>query len=400
MTRVKPRPVFNEERTKRRIRLSTALILIQNSKILPFKLSSGFKCFYCECTFGDMELLQEHTNINHASPDGMMIRTAFSAIKKKYQLVNVNIVDLGCRLCDDPIQSFEDLKIHLSENHKKLLDPNNDGVVPFRIANRVSQCVVCGKRYTGFLALSKHMNEHYPNYICEDCGTGFLTLDRLKHHKLVHSIDSHPCKECGKEFKSELARNNHHKLVHLKQAIQQSKCPHCLETFRGYYGRQKHILTVHGVTVEQYQCEICSKKFFLKNLLNCHVKRVHMKGPKKDAPTEVQTCQTCSKTFSSTLALSLHVRRTHLMERHHKCSECDMKFFRTNQLQEHMVKHTGVRSFQCAVCLKSYGRKKTLIEHMRIHKNDRRFKCEHCGQAFVAKCTWKGHMRAKHGELV
>lgn len=86
-------------------------------------------------------------------------------------------------------------------------------------------------------------------------------------------------------------------------------------------------------------------------------------------------CKACDKVFPSESKLKIHLRRDHLMEREFKCNECDATFLAKNTLEQHMVKHTGVKKFRCQICDKAYALSKYLREHMRIHENDRRFRC-------------------------
>lgn len=326
-----------EDERLRKIRERSAIALIQYTTVLPFKTISGFRCFFCEETYGDIDVLANHTSVNHYTADEAQIKTAMSRYKRN-KFVKVNVVNVGCKLCDDVILNFDELKKHICFKHGVDIDQEHDGVVPFKIANGENECVVCGAKFPGCNGLSSHMNEHYPNHTCIECGLGFINVERLKSHSLVHTLECHQCEVCGKVYKSESAKHNHYRIIHKNEKV--SKCPHCVETFSNYYSRQKHILTVHKIKVNQYQCDICCHSFLMKNLLTSHVQAVHMK--------ETRTA----------------------VERRYKCSQCDMRFTRTSYLNDHMVKHTGTRNFQCKVCLKWYGRKKTLTAHRRTVHDD------------------------------
>lgn len=206
-----------------------------------------------------------------------------------------------------------------------------------------------------------HMNVHFRNYVCSQCGTGFVTKYRLKVHiKSMHVNGSFPCDVCTKIYTTQQKLKNHIDTVH--KMVKRFKCPKCSERFSEYFRRQKHLVEAHGVAPLQYKCNVCDKS------------------------------------FDRRYTLLRHMKRDHLEERDYHCDMCTYRCFTNNELRVHMVKHNGERIHECSVCKKSYARKKTLREHMRIHNNDRRFACAVCGQTFVQKCSLKGHIKTHHIE--
>lgn len=237
----------------------------------------------------------------------------------------------------------------------------SDRVIPFKVNDGSCECQICGCNFETFGAIERHMNGHYRNYVCKDCGSGFVTKYRLKvHSKSMHVDGSYPCEFCGKVFTTQQKYKNHVNAVH--KMIKRFKCVKCPQRFAEYFRRQRHMEQIHGVTPLKYKCNVCDRS------------------------------------FDRRYTLSRHLKRDHLEERDYQCEVCAYKAFSNNELKVHMVKHNGERIFECSVCKKSYARKKTLREHMRIHNNDRRFACAVCGQAFVQKCSLKGHLKTHHLE--
>ncbi|XP_053614847.1 zinc finger protein 480-like [Plodia interpunctella] len=347
--------------TEKMVNITNAATLIQCSNITPFrsKSRSGFPCFYCSSTFDTLDKIREHT-LDHKKDDVTKILNRYGA---ECMVVYADVTDLKCTICNNKVPNLNELKSHLIKVHnKKIYTDYTDRVIPFKLANdNVYQCQSCGFNFETFGAIERHMNTHYRNYVCHECGAGFITKYRLKvHGKSMHAAGNFPCEVCKKVFTSQQKHKNHVDAVH--KLLKRFKCTKCPERFNEYFRRQKHMVEVHGVAPVFYKCNVCDKS------------------------------------FERRYTLSRHLKRDHLEERDYQCELCSYKCFTSNELRVHMVKHNGERIYECSVCKKSYARKKTLKEHMRIHNNDRRFACAVCGQAFVQKCSLKGHLKTHHHE--
>lgn len=344
---------LNDEFKTRKKRAATILLY---SRICPFRwMKNLYLCFYCEQKFSDPAKLREHHSFDHDSQTPAQIRQAIAKLKK-YELIKADITDVGCKICNDYITDLSELKTHLLIKHKTVLDPkSNDGLLPFKVTKEEFQCAICCDKFAEFKTLNQHMNVHFQNFICEQCGTGFITPERLRTHAFSHESGS------LKIFRSTNAKNEHYATVHMQ--VKRHRCPHCPETFRNYFQRNKHITNVHGLKLKEFKCTMCPKVFTLSGKLGVHIRTVHLK-----------------------------VKR-------HACDVCEWKFYSKSELKEHMIRHGGERKFQCNICKKAYARKYTLREHMRIHDNDRRFVCTTCGRSFVQNCSLKHHAKIHHPAL-
>ncbi|XP_026743969.1 zinc finger protein 99-like isoform X4 [Trichoplusia ni] len=342
---------------------SNIRLILQCSNATPIRCRGGigYACSFCGDEYPEPANLKKHTIEQHDDK----AKLKFMAGKMMFSyLVKLDITNLTCKICDENFNLLEQLIDHLIGTHnKKYFNDIKNHIMAFKFDDDVLKCIYCPQNFHKFKNLQQHMNVHCRNYICEVCDAGFINKHILASHSEAHKIGTFKCDLCPKIFDTYRKKKSHEKSVHIHASLV-SKCGYCNEKFSSSRKKDDHLVKVHGVQMKALKCPACDK------------------------------------IFDNKTSLTVHTKRDHLMERRHDCTLCDMKFFQSNELKIHMVKHTGVREFKCEICFKKYGRKKTLKEHMRIHNDDRRFKCEICGQAFVQKCSWKGHMRNKHGELV
>lgn len=340
-------------------------VILQCTNATPIlrRGSLGYMCSYCTEEFPEPMDLKEHTLTTHSDDKDPAAGYMKAAPMSEY-CIKLDITNLNCTLCCADIDSLEDLMVHLKEKHNKTIHTDiNNHILPFKFNSDQLSCCLCSNPYERFKKLQEHMHNHYRNYICEVCDTGFVTQGCLSRHANIHVKGEFPCRSCSKVFDTYLKAKSHERCNHTRSA-KLNRCGYCYEGFRDYHLKEMHMSEVHGVDKKVYKCNACDKSYPLLK------------------------------------KLKIHIKRDHLLERGYKCVHCDMRFFTSYDMKMHTVKHTGLKEFKCPVCWKSYGRKSTLNGHMRIHNDDRRFKCEICGMAFVQKCAWKGHMRAKHEENV
>lgn len=347
--------------TEKMAQIQNTTMIIKYSNITVFKSKNriGFPCFYCRSSYENFDLLKDHQINAHKKSE---TRKFVARYGTECLVVYADITDLKCLICHVDLPNLNELKTHLIKIHKKKIHPEfSDRVIPFKLCNNKHpyECLSCGCNFETFGSIERHMNVHYRNYVCNQCGTGFVTKYRLKVHiKSMHVGGNFPCEICKKVFTTHQKHKNHVDTVH--KMLKRFKCPKCPERFSEYFRRQKHLVETHGSAPLRYKCNVCDKA------------------------------------FDRRYTLSRHMKRDHLEERDFQCQLCAYKCFTNNELRVHMIKHNGERIHECSVCKKSYARKKTLREHMRIHNNDRRFACAVCGQAFVQKCSLKGHIKTHH----
>lgn len=353
---------YLRELEQKKVSRESAIALIHNAHVCPFKYSRFYMCLYCPSRYVTMSELTEHVELEHKDVTVGEIRKAIIRIHC-YKPIKINVLDFGCKLCNDEISNFSDLKHHLIAKHNQPVDFSNDGVWPYKITEEDGFiCLLCDKKFGHYWLLNRHINEHFTKYICDQCGTGFASDLRLRTHVASHIVGCHPCEECGKVFTSTMLKQQHIERVHRK--AKKHKCLYCTETFREYNHKQKHLRTVHGVKTINYKCKFCPK------------------------------------VFDSTSSVRSHERHIHIKLQKYKCDICNYACSIKTMLSDHMMCHTDKKNFECQVCKKTFARKKSLAEHMKIHNNDKRFVCQHCDRAFVQKCSLTGHMKTHHKEFL
>ena len=343
----RPKRKYNDHR-------DNAAIILESSNACPFRWKRGaFTCAYCSLSFGDFNGVKNHTVEHPHRVEALRFARTFSNVK-------IEVTELRCELCRTRMTDIDSLCEHLIENHNKpIITKQGLGVTPFYLTRKEYNCTHCDESFELFSKLNTHLNKHYPNSICFQCGKAFSSVDRLKSHLVIHdsAAQQYKCTKCEQVFATRVSRNNHITVAHGPEY--RYRCPYCKESFKSYAGRVKHLKATHDIKVE-YPCKLCSAVFAMCNQRTKHMKQVHL-GIKSFA-----------------------------------CNFCAYKFVTAAQLRNHMIKHVGERKFQCQVCKKSYARTKTLREHMRIHNNDKRFVCQYCNNAYVQKCSLQSHMRTHH----
>ncbi|CAH0687431.1 unnamed protein product [Chilo suppressalis] len=343
-----PKRKYNDHR-------DNAAIILEYSNAFPFRWKRGsFICGYCQLAFGDLSAVRDHSK-EHCN------KSEAVRFSKRGDNIKIDITGLRCELCSEKMVDINALKEHLLTVHNKPFVPKHDlGVTPFLTDNNDFLCTHCNERFEVFTKVNTHMNKHYQNNICYECGKSFSAPSRLKAHLAIHASttkEQPKCTKCDKVFSTKIQKYSHIALVHGPEY--RYRCPFCKDSFKSYLLRSKHLNEAHDRKVE-YQCHLCPAVFTMFNQRTRHIEQVHLK---------------VKKFF---------------------CVLCPAQFGTAAQLKNHVVKHTGERNFHCEVCKKSYPRQKTLKEHMRIHNNDKRFVCEYCNHAFVQKCSLKSHLRAHH----
>lgn len=352
-------PVNRQEITKHRTNITNILLSSNATPIRRYE-DMGYMCCYCNNQYRDPADLKKHTLESHSNVQkaNFMKQTMDSFV------VRLDITSLRCTVCDASIETVEELIKHLNTEHKiKMFTDIKNHITPFKFITETLQCCLCTNTFSKFKSLLEHMNFHNRNYICKLCEAGFTTISSLRNHMHVHENGNFKCDYCSSVFETLPKKKAHERSKHVPK-LDIYKCGYCNETFNGYRPKEEHLMSIHGLKLPDHKCLACNKVFKYRQ------------------------------------DLRVHVRRDHLLERRHKCPECDMSFFSAKVLQMHMVKHSKLRAHKCTVCTKAFSRKYTLREHLKIHYNIRRFKCEHCDQAFVQKCSWRGHMKSKHGKIV
>lgn len=208
--------------------------------------------------------------------------------EKRYDMdehIRLHIIDTNkCPFCFADFSSVDEVKQHLTENHKG----------PDRF-----QCRECSTCFPTIRRLQLHLPKHSSNrpYACEICNSAFKWKHQLKVHYKVHSGDKpHLCDVCGYAT-AYPAQLRAHCLVHSGKTL---RCP----------------------------VQDCTFQTIKKQNLSGH-----MKTHSKEKP---YICDSCGQSFSLQKNLKRHMY-VHTDERPYFCSvkDCDFSCTRADKLKEH-----------------------------------------------------------------
>lgn len=290
----------------------------------------GYTCAFCDNQYPEPKDLRQHTVDTHTD---ISLAKFMTNDNLNHYLVKLDITGLRCKFCNISISTLDGLMDHLKNVHERKIFRNiKNRILPFRFDSDTMRCAICEHVFNTFKKLMEHTSTHFRNFICKVCDAGFVNHSALKGHSLSHETGDFACSYCPKVLSNVRQKTNHEK-THRNIDNKQYKCGYCSEAFKTCRKKEMHLNQVHGVPQSTYKC------------------------------------QACDKTFTVRKVFRVHIKRDHLMERQHKCTVCDKSFFRSEQLKEHMVRHTGLREFECGICLKKFGAKGSLRHHMRKHRN-------------------------------
>ncbi|CAK1587531.1 unnamed protein product [Parnassius mnemosyne] len=283
-------------------------------------------------------------------------------VPKGKRTVKVDISNLKCKICEKNYADLDTVRKHLTVDHEKDFTASGNGVVAYNLTPKNGQflCHICDKMFQTFILLNRHMNVHFSNAVCETCGAGFMTHQRLIQHKEIHAPGGYPCGKCPKVYTTSSNLKYHVEKSHEGATkMRMLRCPHCPERFTEHFRKLKHLKDSHGVTFT-FECDVCKSIFPSRRALTMHTNKFH---------TKKTQCNICNKSFSC-----------------------------ITTLKKHMVSHTGERNFVCRICQKSYRHQKSLKHHLQIHVNgdSNKFFCSECGSGFSNRDDFNEHVKDWH----
>ncbi|KAJ8005283.1 hypothetical protein DPEC_G00145020 [Dallia pectoralis] len=148
------------------------------------------------------------------------------------------------------------------------------------------------------------------------------------------------------------------------------KCPDCAKSFRHRSVLMLH-MRIHSKD-KPYQCKVCSKSFRFSSYLQQHMIIHTGEKPYK--------CPDCGKDFAFLQNMRTH-QRLHT-QKPFRCTKCRKGYSDENQLQRHLLSHTGEKPHKCHLCEKSFGLAYLLRDHLNTHTGERPHRCPECHKTF------------------
>ncbi|XP_033161682.1 zinc finger protein 43 [Drosophila mauritiana] len=203
------------------------------------------------------------------------------------------------------------------------------------------------------------------------------------------------CDLCADEFREE-KRLILHKKEHQGHMLYHCTEPGCEEAFNRFENLRQHELE-HSEVGMRFVCEEegCNRMYRHKASLKYHQSKAHDVGK----PLKTHMCEFCGRVFKTGSALSQH-RFTHgdqlVLPYACELPDCSMRFYSTEKLKIHMMRHQGIKNFSCPYC----GLKKTTKNELRLHINyhtlERTWSCKDCPKVCNSSTSLKKHIRAIH----
>ncbi|KAL1501100.1 hypothetical protein ABEB36_006488 [Hypothenemus hampei] len=351
--------------------------------------TGNFKCEECEKLFIFPNALKRHKSIDH--PTGGRF-TCYECKKefstKEFLIDHTKMHSLKAVKCEDCGREFS-RKYHLDRH---IVQTGCMGVM-----KQVYECRVCQKSFTRKDNLAEHLKVHAGilhkkkrQYTCEFCMKEFSGLALLQIHVRTHTGERpYPCDICEKKFPSGGAMKKHRRKHTGERPY---TCPQCGSKFAAKETLNRHWRTHTGE--KPHQCKFCGKSFIQAVQLRAHI--FHHTGE------NAFVCPHCNRAFNRKLRLTTHIKFMHEGAAPLPCPKTDCKktFFRKEDIQRHLLTHSGQKPYVCEICDKSFTVKSSLRVHQNIHKKEMPVACEVCNRAFIRKDCLMRHMRARHRDVL
>ncbi|KAJ8707975.1 hypothetical protein PYW08_010341 [Mythimna loreyi] len=209
--------------------------------------------------------LRTHTNIHQCAICNMVFKkrvTIIKHLKRHEKMKNIAYTDSAhiCEKCGKILEDEESLRQHYDTKHHKKFT-----------------CYYCGRMYKGEMSFDMHIKKHEQNI-----ETGKYRHNVYKKNKTTPNEKPKPvtkrcmCSTCGKHFVDERALLWHQRLHNNERPY---ICNECGRGFVSVNRRNQHALCAH--TAPARRCPLCPALFHLRSMVNTHVKKVHLKQHKR-----------------------------------------------------------------------------------------------------------------------
>jgi Zinc finger, C2H2 type len=228
---------------------------------------------------------------------------------------------------------------------------------------------------------------------CTHCGLLFSANGLYHHIQRTHIISyKFSCDLCGKKFnlKNDLRE---HMVRHLSPDSRvKHKCQNCHSLFLSLGALKNHEHIFHSDIVEVHLCELCMKTFASRIKYQQHYKTVHQKG------NFLCTFGMCTRQYLTKNALNKHIAKNH--SRQEACEICGKLVAVGVYMKQHILSHSE-KQMKCNQCEKSFLTKSAFNNHMEIsHKNlITKHNCSLCPSIFPSIRHLNRHCARQHNNV-
>jgi Zinc-finger associated domain (zf-AD)/Zinc finger, C2H2 type len=204
------------------------------------------------------------------------------------------------------------------------------------------------------------------------------------------------CPHCSQTFTHKSNLNIHIKQfhIHTKEKTQNPvvtvDCHICGAIIKHKTNLKRHIIQYHDPKLK-YSCRMCSYRFKSVQQLATHGSKVHEiadmtpLSPERDTnkveDLEVMSCDICNKKYILKEDLAKHTKR------HYAATNTDSS----------KAKNSIEEFYKCDFCKKSFGHRSNLYRHIdSAHPDESRLTCQYCGKVFRTKMMLYHHFEEAH----
>lgn len=352
-----------------------------------------------------------------------------------------------CPLCEKPLPSKKQLKIHWKEAHNTFSNKREDGAqgktealsdvvnLPAEESTSVMDDSVLGdeddsqaaSNLSGDISLSA-LNAPLPftaekirMYLCSLCNTSFRTTQTLsvhwqeKHNSLFVNLmaenveeqpglDKYKCKLCSRCFTSEKSISAHMRTEH--SMTKPFKCVLCSKALTSKKKMRTHLRAHFPSSL--FRCSECSNEFKTQDEIlkhSCWVNYVQKRLEEENMKVKTVTvtdengtvnvvnaerakkpfcCSLCRQTFRSTRILSKHWEETH---------DVYIEKLKTEKPETHVELPKKTEAYQCQRCGEQFAKRRLFERHRSKHTLPKCYKCTICHQTFDRMEKARLHLR-------
>ena len=394
-----PKPGNSAENSHSQYQCQYCLLYCQtliklNQHIYNHALTRQYSCLWCQQTFKDGGLLQEHRRCS------VSCRPSETTAGEKLVIAGGLETTTGCGKV-----------ITTTTRRERRIAPKPETSATQPETNSEQKaygntCEICSRSYFGRVGLKIHkqMVHGSKGLVCLYCSQEFGKLDKFNTHLELHKLEFQlTCASCRTVCQSREDVSNH-----VCSSTAPYKCKFCNIYFGNIKKLGRHYNCIHQKN--HYVCSYCSLTFrhiwIFETHLSTHLVQTALTQTEKSNTKEIE-CTFCSRTFKSGRKLQAHLK-LHLAKKLYKCVVCDRLFKNAELLKSHQcdvelpvreiiagpeanVVTVDITDITDAVHEKPAGTT-AKQDSQRIAEN----LCELCGQSFYSIYTLATHMKTIH----
>ena len=137
-------------------------------------------------------------------------------------------------------------------------------------------------------------------------------------------------------------------------------------------------------------CDLCGKIFISQNLLDSHVRNVHLNL----RLTQKKTCPKCGVQFGPKYFYK-HLHSVH-SEQVLMCEQCDFQCNNSHSLKDHQLRKHAPKVMGCGQCEAVFSNYRSRKSHIRDVHSAKQYHCEYCHYSTVVKASLDMHIKSRH----